>query len=276
MTILIPGCSGSGGTVRVEKHGTHLYLPVEINGVVGMFIFDTGADTTDLDKDFAEKAGIQLIPEEYQQKGMISYSSKDIRIGGRALVPAGRSYGLFHTPELKLKENSLRADKFGADGLLGFSTLSEVVFSINLKSGTFTVHSSSGAFQAPAGASVVGMEGNSPAVLLSKDGKEGHRFLLDTGAGNMLLGETLWEKWKTGVKYTRGMKKSWNGVPCTQYGVKKLKLDQISFKEFKVCVAGDAELESTGAEGLIGLNLMESFTSVVFDTASKKIIFIQR
>jgi predicted aspartyl protease len=43
LVIAISVCNGATGTVPMEKHGTHLYLPVAINGVTGMFVLDTGA-----------------------------------------------------------------------------------------------------------------------------------------------------------------------------------------------------------------------------------------
>lgn len=56
---VLAGCSGARGTQMIYQYGSP-WTEASVNGVEGYFLIDTGASTTVLDTDMAERSGIQM------------------------------------------------------------------------------------------------------------------------------------------------------------------------------------------------------------------------
>ncbi len=118
------------GTVRMHYNPglPSIIMPVEINGVQGRMIIDTGASKTVLTKSFAQKTGIK--PENGQSEMVITANGNTRQMLGRAKKIALGDAKASNVPVyIQISEQQ----NFGRniDGLLGLSFLGNFKFSIS-------------------------------------------------------------------------------------------------------------------------------------------------
>lgn len=123
--------SGTGtALIRFDPNGSAIIVSVEVNGVPGHMIVDTGASRTALSKQFADRAGI----EATDLKGAIVTTAN-----GKTWVSGGRadfiSLGGAHLSMVPVfvQESSTNSFGDGIDGLLGLSFLGN--FQVHIHSG---------------------------------------------------------------------------------------------------------------------------------------------
>jgi clan AA aspartic protease (TIGR02281 family) len=126
----VGGCQTMSGVgtaqLRFDPNATQIVVPVEINGIPGHMIVDTGASRTVLSRQFARRAGIEPI----DVRVVTTASGEAVMFGGRAdriSVSGARLPGV----PVFVQASTRKVLGDGIDGLLGLSFLGNFHVSLN-------------------------------------------------------------------------------------------------------------------------------------------------
>jgi predicted aspartyl protease len=191
VAFLLIACPSAAPTQRqpvrvpAEIRGSRVLLPVSVNGgPPATFILDTGAGSTTIDRDYAEKRGVHPTGEALAlgAAGRVNVGlARDVSFSfGGLTLPGGR------TPLIPLGAISLRAGN-PMQGVLGYEAFKEHVVEIDYVGGSVSFHETR-AFRRPAGAEriPIAFRHDVPRVearLTLADGRTiPARLFVDTGA----------------------------------------------------------------------------------------------
>jgi predicted aspartyl protease len=183
---LDPDCQLEQETVRVpltRDRGYQWRVQVEVNGVTGTFILDTGADATIITPRFAERAGVL---EAAKMKRFNSRESGPVKAqfaNLNSLRMGGAYYLRFYAPIVDLDHIS-RALGTNVDGIVGNNVLNKTPYRIDGGESVLTLASRSA--PPPTNAIPVSVRHNRIYLKAFVNGVA-TEFALDTGAYRSLL-----------------------------------------------------------------------------------------
>jgi len=175
----------SAEDIPFEFIDKHIYLPIEVAGKVRLWVLDTGASTTVIDKKFAEELGLNL---EGKIKGKGAGNLVDVSF---TTLPA------FSLPGLEFNEQKVASIDIGwlferwlgieVVGILGYDFLSRLVTKVDYANEMLSFYHPD-SFSYSGDGVVISTplsQGNMFEVPVTVDGKYGGLWSLDLGAGGM-------------------------------------------------------------------------------------------
>ena len=189
----------------------HVYIPLTINGKTKLWVLDTGAEVSVIEKDFAEELGLKL---EGKITGQGVGSTVDVSF---TTLPAYSINGLsFHEQKIaSIKLNWLFRKTTGQEigGILGYDFLSRLVTRIDYANQTLSFYEPDSFKYAGPGVVIDAplSQDNMFHVPITIDGEYGGLWNIDVGAGGMSFHypyaqshNLLKRKGITGVAYGAG------------------------------------------------------------------------
>jgi predicted aspartyl protease len=261
--------------VKTEINMGHVNIPVNVNGQ-GPFSFtlDTGASVTTVGKRKAEELGIETRDGSRSEArgvgGGIPVQYADIEIGIASLD--------FEKDEVYVLDFEAIFRGLGSrDGVFGFTTLKHCTMSLSYKNESFKLHKGKSQrdldwipFEYVNDSHLIGLpvhiNGNGP-----------YTFVLDTGAGGIVMDPALVKKLDLDVKSVEGIVRGLGG----DVQLKMAKLDSLSVGSAKitdnqVVVIDSSKVSPKGKlieNGIVGYDFLKNFETVI-DYPSKQISFI--
>lgn len=268
-------------TIPFRRVNDHIYVSANINGRELTLLLDSGSTVSSLDQSIIDRIISEDKIDCSPSMGMeIKFIFGDVTLHDHQVFNS-RSTG----------DNCMKYDKVACDGILGFYTMSQMITTINFKESWLRVtpkaveyrtdprsplYVTSTTVRYKADSSCVGLtllserlEHYEPCILLSKDSGKTFRFLVDIGAGGMLLRPSVAKAWGI-IDGGPGEAAKWNSADTTLYKIKELNLDQARFRKIEVEVVAEDDPLPGGNDGFIGITLLEQYETVTFDVPNHK------
>jgi predicted aspartyl protease len=278
LVLLLIACSPPAPTqqqpVRVpaEIRDSGVFLPVSVNGgPPATFILDTGASSTTIDRDYAEKRGVRPTGQTHAlgAAGRVNVSlARDVLFSFGGLTLPGRT-----TLLIPLGAISLGAGK-PMQGVLGYEVFKEHVVEIDYVDGSVSFHETR-AFRRPAGAAriPIAFRHRVPQVevrLTLADGRTiPARLFVDTGAEpGIVLTRAFTDKHdievEGGVETSAGL--GVGGATRERVGrIARLELGPFAIERpiVNLSLNTDGVLGDSRVDGLLGGEILKRFTLIV-------------
>lgn len=269
----------SAERIPFENIENHIYLPVVVDGDTGLWILDSGAGSTVVDRDYALKHGIEL---EGEIKGQGAGNVVDVSFGRLpAFSLPGVSFASQRVAVIDLNGMIGRLLGFRVAGILGYDFLSRLVTRVDFASSDLSFFDPK-AFTYTGNGVVIDAslsKANILLVPLTVDGITQGVWSLDLGATNTSFNYP----WARDNGYL-----SRPGIDAIAYGagggfdVRYLKVDSVYFAGFAVpelvlscpVQAGAGALAGGEQTGNIGNTLLRHFT-LYLDYENQKVIVEQ-
>lgn len=253
-------------------------VPVKVNGQ-GPFPFDldTGASTTTLTPQLAERLGITTRPGDRPEArgigGGIPTEYADATIGVGSLQ--------FEKDEVYVLDiNAIMKNAVGRDGVLGFTTLKHCTMSLSYNKQRFKLNRTDSEpppndidlspFEYIKGSHLVG-------VPVHINGQGPHNFVVDTGAGNTVMTTKLAELLGIEVKAVHGLVRGVGGdVELKLAGLESLSVGSAQITNSQVVVLDLRKVSPKGdliEYGIIGYDFLKNFETII-DYPRKQFSFI--
>ncbi|HTU69835.1 MAG TPA: retropepsin-like aspartic protease [Candidatus Baltobacteraceae bacterium] len=249
---------GATGVVPITQTHDRLVVHALVNGVLGTFLVDTGADDIYLSGAFARRAG--LSPIGHTEVGTLYGTElsdigkvQTMELGDNTLYDVIVNYGMDEP------------DPRGPDGLLGYGLFAGARVSIDFKNSTMTFKDPIDPAGATSGVRVDASFGDGHAsipMLLNKS--LGLDAVIDTGApGGVVIPSRLLSAYGLHFYQTEG------GGCGT---IDTLTVASLSYYSPKACVA----YQSTGRWILVGMDFLNQFDRVDFDYPDGTVTFFPK
>ncbi|HLK22846.1 MAG TPA: pepsin/retropepsin-like aspartic protease family protein [Bryobacteraceae bacterium] len=180
-------------TVPVEVYGEHIFLPVRVNGEMGWFFLDSGAGSSVVTKEFAQK--IQLASNG-AMRAVGANGATSLAIAKNVVL--GLPNLDFPLPSVTVLDSAAALPSLGREwnGLLGYDVFSRLVVRVDYQRKQVTF--ADPAFfdpQKPAASLPLSFLGNWPLVpvkiVLPSGSPIETKCFLDTGAGGLMLSNSF-------------------------------------------------------------------------------------
>ena len=263
---------GSGEPFYVDVQEQRIYVDVEVNGVQGRFILDTGAGSVFLTPAFAAKAKVR-----FQEGTATGYG-----VTGAMTVRSAQVDAIRFGDGSKLQNVLVTVGQSNveADGLMGFDFLAGAIVDLNLDDKKITLYDPKLAAPSPAGGVVVvpDLSTGQPIVPAKLNGTIATRGVLDSGnPSTVLLNSEMKFKTRTVVDKTQlaaqrlfgGVGDRYAAEECGQLG--SIELGAISYSHVPACFAPTWPENET----LLPLDFIKNF-NLVFDYPDDQIILFPR
>lgn len=164
---------------------SHIFLPVTVGGKTRLWVLDSGAGATVIDKEFAEELGLTI---EGQVKGQGVAHQVDVSF---ATLPDLSVPGLVFEPQtaavIALRSMFDRWIGMQVDGILGYDFLSRLVTKVDYAHEELSFYLPDSFHYAGDGVAVPAplSQSNLPELPITVDGVHGGMWSLDLGAGGM-------------------------------------------------------------------------------------------
>jgi predicted aspartyl protease len=223
----------------------HLYVQGRIGSLTGLFVLDTGAQSTALTQQTADQLGLQA--DTLTTLPAIQCGDVTLAAGMGAIMPG-------------LEEHAFKADSLRPLGLIGLNRLSRLPFTLDLP-GKRIVFGPDPDFQQPGTVRLPFKGGNlnEPLIPVSINGSTVN-LLIDTGASGLLV---LHNRAVTAGLLKHGAftaTNKWNAANTMRLPGATVTVGTEAFSGITVDVAEpDTEPNCPGWEGIVGMNLLERF-----------------
>ncbi len=261
--------------IPIEISMGHIKLPVSVDGQGPFsFVLDTGASVTTVAKNIAEKLGIET------RTG----SKKEARgVGGG--IPVQYADVAISVGDLEFEKDEVYVLDFDAlfrglgsrDGAFGFTTLNKCTLTLNYV--TESIKLSKG--KSERDLDWIPFEYVNDSHLfglpVSINGKGPYTFVLDTGAGSIVMTPEFAKKLNLDVQKVEGIARGLGGdVQLQMASVDSLSLGSAELTNIQVAVIDSSGVSPKGKlieNGVIGFNFLKNFETVI-DYPSKRIAFL--
>lgn len=272
--------------IKIIRVKNHLYFKASICGVEGLFLLDSGANTSMLSTEIAEKLlenklilafdrksgrAVTFDKTNILQKGSGSLLVESFKIGTMEI----KNIGFGYSRNYDINKLSMKYDKVPCLGLIGMNVFKEIILTIDYQSRELAVYPNNGVVKPEIQTIEYDFLPESinrliAHIKLGKPYKSSHTFLIDTGAGGIGVNPEVAEDWDI-IRNSKGQKGSWNQAETIEYYVSLLIFDRFYLRDFLVKVFDEDTEYSDEEDGLLGNSFLENFNSVTFDTDDGKL-----
>ncbi len=264
--------------VKIDVGARLVKIPVKVNGQ-GPFIFDldTGASTTTVTPQLAERLGIKTRPGNRPEArgigGSIPTEYADVAIGVGSLE--------FEKDEVYVLDvNALLKGTGGREGVLGYTTLKHCTMSLSYNKQLFKISKTNSENQSN-GINWSPFEyikdSHLVGVPVHLNGQGPFNFVVDTGAGNTVITPELAEKLEIEAISVDGIARGIGGdVELKMAGLESISVGTANITNSQVVVIDLSKVSPKGYlidNGIIGYDFLRNFETVI-DYPNKQFSFI--